>query len=356
MTLNSSGAISLGGSTSGQSINLELAKSATSVVSLNDTDVRTLAGKASGSITMPTDFYGKNLGLPFTQRTSGVTTTIRWVKYVNSRFVAGGSTSTPLLYSTNGTSWTVTSTPQTITTDIAYGAGVYVVSASNGLATTTDLNTFVLRQSNPSGTGFQSVEWNGKLFAATTVSGGAGIIYTSPDGITWTPRNTAADTYASSGGIFVKSVDTVNGGLFIASSRKSTSPFYVIQTSTDGINWTIRYSNNNTIGSSGAWVGSKILIPSSTQPLQSTDGFTWSAGTTAPIPNLRYRGTASDGSGRVMFGNNNYTSGNIVVSNNSGSSWSLSSVGNYPWSVAYGNGLFVVVGGDGNIWTTPATF
>jgi hypothetical protein len=60
MTLNSSGPISLGGSTAGQSINLELSKSATAQVSLNDTDVRTLAGVASGAIIVPTNFYGKS--------------------------------------------------------------------------------------------------------------------------------------------------------------------------------------------------------------------------------------------------------------------------------------------------------
>lgn len=60
MTLNSSGPISLGGSTAGQSINLELGKSATAQVSLNDTDVRTLAGVPSGTIIMPTNFYGKS--------------------------------------------------------------------------------------------------------------------------------------------------------------------------------------------------------------------------------------------------------------------------------------------------------
>jgi hypothetical protein len=60
MTLNTTGPISLGGSTAGQSINLELGKSATATVSLNDTDVRTLAGVASGAIIVPTNFYGKS--------------------------------------------------------------------------------------------------------------------------------------------------------------------------------------------------------------------------------------------------------------------------------------------------------
>lgn len=60
MALNSSGPISLGGATTGQSINLELGQSSISVVSLNDTNVRGLAGVSSGAITMPTDFWGKS--------------------------------------------------------------------------------------------------------------------------------------------------------------------------------------------------------------------------------------------------------------------------------------------------------
>jgi hypothetical protein len=62
MTLNASGPISLGGSTAGQSINLELSQGATAQVSLNDTNVRTLAGVASGAIIVPTNFYGKSAG------------------------------------------------------------------------------------------------------------------------------------------------------------------------------------------------------------------------------------------------------------------------------------------------------
>lgn len=60
MTLNSSGPISLAGSTTGQSIALELGLSATAAISLNTTAVRTLAGVPSGAITMPTNFYGKS--------------------------------------------------------------------------------------------------------------------------------------------------------------------------------------------------------------------------------------------------------------------------------------------------------
>ena len=62
MALNSSGPISLGGSTTGQSINLENGLSATAQVSLNDAAVRNLAGlpTVNTTIIMPTNFYGKS--------------------------------------------------------------------------------------------------------------------------------------------------------------------------------------------------------------------------------------------------------------------------------------------------------
>lgn len=59
MPLNSSGPISIGGSTVGQSINLELGRSATAQSSLNESVLRTLAGVASGQISL-SNFYGKS--------------------------------------------------------------------------------------------------------------------------------------------------------------------------------------------------------------------------------------------------------------------------------------------------------
>jgi len=60
MPLNPSGQISLGGPIIGESIALELGLSATATISLNDTNVRTLAQVPSGAIVMPTDFWGKS--------------------------------------------------------------------------------------------------------------------------------------------------------------------------------------------------------------------------------------------------------------------------------------------------------
>jgi hypothetical protein len=65
MALNSSGPISLGGTTAGQSIALENGGSGTSTISLNDAAVRSLAGVPSGAIIMPTNFYGKSNAVYF---------------------------------------------------------------------------------------------------------------------------------------------------------------------------------------------------------------------------------------------------------------------------------------------------
>jgi hypothetical protein len=59
MALNSSGPISLGGATTGQSVNLELGNSATALASINSTQFRTLAGVPSGAIAL-SNFYGKS--------------------------------------------------------------------------------------------------------------------------------------------------------------------------------------------------------------------------------------------------------------------------------------------------------
>ena len=60
MTMNSSGPISLAGTTAGQSIEIENGGNGTTQISLNDAAVRALAGVPSGAITMPTNFYGKS--------------------------------------------------------------------------------------------------------------------------------------------------------------------------------------------------------------------------------------------------------------------------------------------------------
>jgi hypothetical protein len=61
MALETSGTLSIGGTTTNRSINLELGRSATATSSLGETDLRDLAGVASGAIAID-DFYGASSG------------------------------------------------------------------------------------------------------------------------------------------------------------------------------------------------------------------------------------------------------------------------------------------------------
>jgi len=63
MPLVASGEIAIGGSTTNRSINLELGRTATTSSNLNETALRTLAGVASGQISL-SNFYGKSNILP----------------------------------------------------------------------------------------------------------------------------------------------------------------------------------------------------------------------------------------------------------------------------------------------------
>ena len=75
MGLNASGPISLGGSTVGQSVNLELGNAATTQISLGQSTVRSLAGVASGAISLD-NLHGKSSTFSF-NLTSGSNLNLR---------------------------------------------------------------------------------------------------------------------------------------------------------------------------------------------------------------------------------------------------------------------------------------
>ena len=72
MALEPSGTMSIGGSTSGRSINLELGRPATQSSNLNESDLRSLAGvPGSGNQISISDFYGASSGFSQTWATGG---------------------------------------------------------------------------------------------------------------------------------------------------------------------------------------------------------------------------------------------------------------------------------------------
>ena len=137
MALNSSGPISLAGTTAGVSIQVELGGTGTTQISLNDASVRTLAGVATGAITMPTNFYGKS-----NRVTSALTISANTQNYVLNTakvtgYVAGktdvtltinasvvvGSASTGSYAFTVNTSWAAGDTVTVINNGTVIGAG-----------------------------------------------------------------------------------------------------------------------------------------------------------------------------------------------------------------------------------------
>jgi hypothetical protein len=182
---------------------------------------------------------------------------------------------------------------------------------------------------------------------------------TSPDGITWTIRTSAADNSWRS--------VTYGNGLFVAVSsdgtgnRVMTSPDGItwtlgatdnIMTSPDGINWTRRQTNIYNAWRSVTY-GNGVFVAvssdgTSNQVIRSTDnGVTW-ASSTNPSTQSWYSVTYGNG----LFVAVATTGGvsNSVMTSPDGITWttrtSISASGWY--SVTYGNGLFVAVGNPGS--------
>jgi hypothetical protein len=147
MTLNSSGTISIGGSTTGQSINLELGRSATATSSLNETDLRTLAGVASGAISL-SSFYGKS-NADYTPNA------VDWADIIVFG-LASGTNPNVTITGINQTvtiklSWTVSS--GTISTvEYRINSGSYVSIANNNTFTVVNNDTLNFRVTGGAGT------------------------------------------------------------------------------------------------------------------------------------------------------------------------------------------------------------
>lgn len=140
MALNSTGPISIGGSTTGQSINLELGRSATATSTMNESTLRTLAGVASGAISL-NNFYGKSNQQP-----------VSWSMLI----MAGGGGTIDTFYGSIYTGTPGTAFPATIDDDLwtspviadddwaVPDASYYIGQGgggAGGLVTTTGTNT-----------------------------------------------------------------------------------------------------------------------------------------------------------------------------------------------------------------------
>ena len=142
MTLNSSGPISLGGTATNASVNLELGQSATAQISMNDANVRTLAAVPSGAIIIPTDFYGKSNTLAITISPANTYTTRTGSGSLTSSTSTGSASGGAGGYSyawtyVSGDSFTI-NTPSTAGTTFTTSLGVNIYKSGTYRCTVTD--------------------------------------------------------------------------------------------------------------------------------------------------------------------------------------------------------------------------
>ena len=124
MPLVSSGEISIGGSTTNRSINLELGRSATATSSLGETALRNLAGVSSGAISL-SSFYGKS-SLAAVLNAYGGATTIELYDYYFNSYAYYAESFVKIVLNSNGTAqyaYGNTSTAQTNFTSFTWKTG-----------------------------------------------------------------------------------------------------------------------------------------------------------------------------------------------------------------------------------------
>ena len=190
---------------------------------------------------------------------------------------------------------------------------------------------------NASGSSYSlsGVVFGSNVFVAVGQSGDFGIILSSPDGTTWTPRhpaNLAFDTLSVNGIAY-------GTNRFVAVGKNGG-----LATSGDGLNWFYNQVTNSVIEFSGVTYGGGLFVAvgngiplAQTNIAISTDGLKWNEkrGVLNPLT-------------RVAYGNAEYVAvgdGGIVRSA-AGATWTSVNTAAF-YDVAFGNGVFVISGPTG---------
>jgi hypothetical protein len=293
---------------------------------------------------------GKNIftspdGNTWTQRTSSLTTGLKSIACSSSSCVVVGESNTiasVVLTSTDGITWSVGSLP-----------GGFTTSYTGGL---------------------NSVTWAGTQYIATGIARTTNLptMITSADGVTWTSKTYTASAISTvARPVTFEPVVSYNNGRYIVA--QGTEIFL----STDAATWTkytsgesgINYFNKVIFGN-GKFVATRTVSDLATgnqdgQIVYSTDGKTW---TRATITGLTGRTIWNGGiiwTGSQFLAINGGASTQYIATSSDGITWTAtnnSSIAtNAVNDVAYGNGMYVAVGGkiststDGVNWTHNTT-
>jgi hypothetical protein len=301
MTLQTSGEISLGGTTAGRSVNLTLGRTATASISMNEVAVRGLAGVATGAVSF-SDFYGKNLSysivpnitsvnegssVTFTITTSGVLsgTTLFWTT-TGTNVTAGDFTDSVVSgsFTINNNTATIT---RTLTSDVTTegaesfqlqvrtGSTSGTVVATSSIVTINDTSVNATYAITPSVT---SVNEGGSVtFTVTTTSVANGTtLFWTTNVVSGTVNISDFTDNLLSGSFTINS----NTGSIIRTLRIDATTegaeFFQLQIRTGSISGTVvATSSTVTINDTSLTPPGQVLYTSSTAGFNTQTSFSW---------------------------------------------------------------------------------
>lgn len=236
---------------------------------------------------------------------------------------------------------------------ITYGGGLFVAAADDngsgtgGILTSPDGSTWTARNS-PVATNFTGSAYGNGTFVLVGTDAGVNYVVYSTDGITWTAPTFPAKQWtcvAFGNGVFV-ALSYLNG----TTNQAMTSP--------DGITWTSRNTSSDQTWSAICFGGGQfVAVCGGSTVITSPDGINWTTRTGAAVKSWR----------RIAYGNGIYvavadanTTGQVMWSSDA-ITWNLVTI---PGSksvedVAFGNGQFIITPSDtglswGSYMTTDA--
>jgi hypothetical protein len=251
------------------------------------------------------------------------------VAYGNGRFVAVGQDGT-ILVSSDGVTWTNRSVDWNNLLAVTFGNGLFVaVGYFGGLLTSPDGEHWTKPMvPNPYPRDLLDVTFGNGRFVAV----GAGVVW-SADGVHWQEWVDGRSYYLSTVGY--------GNGKFVA------YPNYpdIMLTSTDGENWSTNVVQPFGLPMASVTFGNGLFVAAngSFGISISADGFNWTN---------RFSGYFEN----VAFGNGIFlATGEGIARSTDALTWNrvLPIQTNFLEGAAYGNGSFVVVGGNGMILTSP---